>query len=167
MDGKNHCGIMLKTESYKKGIFFSMLGNLVSRLLFFLQGVMIAYYYGTESKTDVYFFSISIITLIAYVINTLDSSVLIPESMRLTEQSGKQESIKFLNVFFYLYIFIGIACTLLFFIDPVKIFSVLSRFDAETLSVNKQIIFLSIPLLMLMIITGLLGNIMASYKYFT
>ncbi|MBI3502825.1 MAG: hypothetical protein HY063_13620 [Bacteroidetes bacterium] len=158
---------MLRTESYRKGIIYSSIGNFISKFLFFLQGIMVAYYFGAQSKTDVYFYSISFITLIAYFINTLDSSVLIPESMRLSEQKGKNESMKFLNLFFYFYLLLGTLLSVVFFLEPVKIFLLLSKFDLTVLTQNNQMLLFSIPLLTLIILTGFLGNIMASYKYFT
>ncbi|MFH1004547.1 MAG: lipid II flippase MurJ [Bacteroidota bacterium] len=158
---------MFKTESYRKGIVLSSVGNFFSKSLFFLQGVVIAYYFGAQSKTDVYFYSISLLTLIAYFINSLDSSVLIPESMRLSEQVGKKESMKFLNFFFYIYLFFGVFCTVIFLISPVKFFSLLSNFNTNVLIENRELLLYSITLFTLVITTGLLSNIIASYKYFT
>lgn len=158
---------MLKIESYRKGIVLSSAGNFISKFLFFLQGIVIAYYFGGQSKTDVYFYSISLVLLVGYFINTLDSSVLIPESMRLSEQKGKTESMRFLNLFFYFYLVLGVLLSFIFFLEPVQLFSLLSKFDVNILTDNRAMLLFSIPLLTLIILTGFLGSIMASYKYFT
>lgn len=157
----------LRTESYKKGILFSGAFNFVSRLLLFAQSVIVAYYFGTEDKTDVFFYCFTTVTLIAYFVNSLDSSVLIPEAMRLREQENEEESIKFLNSFIYLYFMIGLISAIVFLLYPIEAFQLFSKFDVPVLEKNIQIILLSIPLFGLMITTNLLVNILASYKFFT
>lgn len=157
----------LKIESYKKGILFSSGFNFLSKLSQFLQSVAIAYYFGTQAKTDVFFYCYTTITLLALFINSLDASVLIPESMRLNTQENRIESIKFLNFFIYLYLFIGIVVTLVLYNAPVAILSTLSSFDTDILQQNLQIVLFSIPVFALTIITNLLSSILASYKFFT
>lgn len=157
----------LKMESYKRGIILSSGFSFLSKFLLFLQSVVVAYYFGSNIQTDVYFYCFTTITMLSVFINGLDSSVLIPESMHLSEQVSKHESMKFLNFFIYLYFFLGICISLLIYISPVNFFLTLSNFDLANLSTNKQILLLSIPLFTLMITTNLLGSILASHKFFT
>lgn len=157
----------LKIESYKKGIILSTSFNFISRLLLFLQSIAIAYYFGTQDKTDVFFYCFTTITLVAYFVNSLDSSVLIPEAMRLREQQNERESVKFLNFFIYSYSFVGLTSTVVLLFFPIEALHVFSKFGIPVLKNNLEIIFLSIPLFGFMIITNLLVNILASYKFFT
>src|SRR5690606_34757954 len=157
----------LKNESYKKGIVFSTALNLLSKFLLFLQSVIIAYYFGTEATTDVFFYCFATITLLALFVNNLDTSILIPEAMRLREQASEQRSMQFLNCFLFGYLFFGILVSTLFYIAPVDLFLILSNFDEGVLQSNSDILLLSIPLFTLSITTNLMVNILSSYKFFT
>jgi len=157
----------LRIESYKKGIFFSSAFHIVARLFTFLSSLLIAYYFGTQSKTDVYFYSYATILLIAGLMTSIDSSVLIPESMRIREQVGIEDSRKFLNLFLYFYVFIGALITLLFFINPISTFILISNFKSAVLFENKDLLNLAILLITCIIVSTFLVDILTSYKFFT
>lgn len=157
----------LKIESYKKGILFSSGFNFLSKASQFLQSIAIAYYFGTQATTDVFFYCYATIVLLAVFINNMDSSVLIPEAMRIREQSGDNASVEFLNFFIYLYLFIGILVCLGLYYSPVDILTSLSNFNKLVLEENISILLFVIPLFALTIFTNLLANILASYKFFT
>jgi peptidoglycan biosynthesis protein MviN/MurJ (putative lipid II flippase) len=157
----------LKIESYRKGIVLSSALNFVSKLLIFFQGVAVAYYFGTHAKTDIYFYCYSTILMVGTFVNSLDASVLIPESMRLREQQGTDESMRFLNSFIYLYLIFGIAASLLFLLAPVDIMSRISNFSGATLEQSREVVLLSVPVFTLLIMTNLLVNVLTSYKFFT
>jgi putative peptidoglycan lipid II flippase len=159
--------LLQKIESYKRGIIFSSGFNILSKLLLFLQSVAIAFYFGTQSKTDVFFYCTAVITLMAVFINTLDVSVLIPESMRIREQETEKESMMFLNFFIYLYLFIGLLTTFIICLSPINSFLLLSKFSKPILEQNISILLFALPLFLLMIVTTFLVNILASYKFFT
>jgi len=129
--------------------------------------LLIAYFFGTQAKTDVYFYCIATITLMAGLVTSLDSSVLIPESMRLKEQVSKQDSMHFLNFFLYIYLSIGIIATIILYVDPVSILITISNFKRDLLVNNSLILVLSIPLFTLIIICSFLVDILTSYKFFT
>lgn len=157
----------LRIESFKTGILLSTFFSFLSKLLLFLQSVVIAYYFGAGTQTDLYFYCFTLLTLLSVFVNSLDASVLIPESMRLGEQVGRLASIRFLNFFIYAYFFVGTFLTLLACISPVKIFLSLSSFDPKSLVGNEWILMLSIPLFTLMVTTNLMVNILTSYRFFT
>jgi putative peptidoglycan lipid II flippase len=157
----------LKIESYKKGIAISSAFNFISKLLVFAQSVLIAFFFGTHAATDVYFYCFATITLLGVFVNSLDSSVLIPESMRLREQEGEQASFNFLNFFILLYVCAGVAMTAILYVCPISVLLTVSNFDYTVLVANKEIILFSIPLFTLIIVTNLLVNILTSYKFFT
>jgi putative peptidoglycan lipid II flippase len=157
----------LKIESFKRGILFSSAFNFLAKLLLFLQSIVIAYYFGTQAKTDIYFYCIATVTLVCVFINSLDTSILIPESMRLKEQESKEKSVDFLNFFIYCYVIIGTVFTAILLIFPVEIFGLFSKFDIHILRENRELLLMSMPLFVLMATTNLLVNILTSYKYFT
>lgn len=156
-----------RIESYKRGILFSSGFNIVARAFAFISTLLVAYFFGTQAKTDVYFYCLATITLMVGFFTSLDSSVVIPESMRLREQDSKEDSMHFLNFFLYVYLVLGIIATVILYIDPVSILIAISHFKVDLLHDNSLILVLSIPLFTLMIICTFLVDILTSYKFFT
>jgi peptidoglycan biosynthesis protein MviN/MurJ (putative lipid II flippase) len=158
---------VFKSESYKKGIVLSTLFNITAKLLGFVTTMIIAYYFGTTDNTGLWFTLLAAILLISAFVNNLNSSVLIPESMRLSEQEGHETSISFLNFFIYGYLLIGLLITTLIWINPIKFFSFISKCSLPVLQNNQDLLFYVSLILILNIISTLLTAIMISYKYFT
>ncbi|HOX23549.1 MAG TPA: hypothetical protein PLL10_08800, partial [Elusimicrobiales bacterium] len=99
----------LRTESYKKGVVFSVLFSAFAKLLAFASSAVIALYFGAGAEADVYFFALLVISSLAYYVTGLNSAVLIPEYMHLREISGEAAGEKFLNFFVFLYAVLGAA----------------------------------------------------------
>src|SRR5690606_15378594 len=132
----------LKIESYRKGIVLSSALNFVSKLFIFFQGVAVAYYCGTHAKTDIYFYCYSTILMGGTFVNSLDASVLIPESMRLREQQGTDESMRFLNSLIYHYFIFGIVAILLFLLVSVDNMSRISYFSGASFEQSRVCVLL-------------------------
>ncbi|QOR75595.1 MAG: hypothetical protein IMW88_09650 [Thermoflavifilum sp.] len=156
-----------RAEGYKKGIVYSILFSAIAKLTAFLNIALIAYIFGTNGQSDVYFFILNAIQLISFLISVMESTVIIPESMRLREQVGKDESMLFVNYFFKLYFIIGIIVTIIIFINPLFLFSHFSGFNRALLSENKYLLYGSPLLLLLIIYSNLLSEVLSSYMYFT
>jgi peptidoglycan biosynthesis protein MviN/MurJ (putative lipid II flippase) len=119
---------VIKSETYKKGMLLSVIFNGIAKFILFILTIYIARLFGTNIKTDIYFFIYSVVLLFAAFINTIDTTVLIPESMRLREASGQDAAMSFLNYFIRLYFFIGIFFILIVILFGTKIFSILGAF---------------------------------------
>jgi len=158
---------LLKVESYRKGIVLSTGFNILNKGLVFCNSLIIAYYFGAQLKMDIYFYAYNTIVILAAFITSLNSSVLIPESMRLREQKGGQEAMLFLNFFLYAYACIALLVCLLIFLNPVGAFQTVSDFPGDSLRQQSRILYLSVPLIFLMPVTNLLTDIMTSYKFFS
>lgn len=158
---------LLRVESYKRGILVSSALNVISKLFTFGYTVVIAYYFGTQIKTDIYFYVISTFTFLALFFTAIDSSVLIVKAMEYREKATKEVAMKFLN--FFLYFFSGICLIISFIIAafPIEIFSTFSKFDLKLLEENRTVILLSIPFFFLTVINTFLTDILFSYKFFT
>lgn len=157
----------LITESYKKGIFVSVGFNLLAKALSFVTSLALAAYFGTSVGMDVYLYSLLTVTIVAGFISGLNSHVIIPESMRLREQEGEEKSVLFLNLFMYGYAALGALLTLAVLFDPVKIYLFISRFDGAQLAANSGLLYLSLPLFSLMLISNYFVEILTSRKFFT
>ncbi|HHT9107471.1 MAG TPA: lipid II flippase MurJ [Candidatus Wunengus sp. YC63] len=158
---------ILRTESYKRGIIISSGFNFISKVLFFLTNIIIAYYFGTQVKTDIYYYCLCTVSLMVCFITGLNASVVIPESMHLAVLKSKEESMRFINFFMFAYIFIGIAVSIALLVDPVDIFLLISKFETKILLSNVTILFSAAPLFILMMIATYLIDILTSFKYFT
>ena len=158
---------MLKTESYQSGILFSTFFNLISKAVLFVNSVLIAFYFGAQEKTDVYFFVFSSITFIAYFFSALNTTVLIPESMRIREKEGDKMAMAFLNRFFYLLLTAGVLFIIVAFWKPIYIYGIFSKFPEGVLEANFNLLAVGIPILGMMILTNYCTEILASVKFFS
>jgi peptidoglycan biosynthesis protein MviN/MurJ (putative lipid II flippase) len=158
---------LLRTGSYRRGIVLSSGLNFIARFLAFLNNVTIAFFFGTTTGTDVYFYAFATIMLLAGFMTGFSSSILIPESMRIREEEGEGEAMRFLNVFMYILLGLSLAFSAVFALSPVRIFTLLSNFDAAALATHRPMLLLAIPLVTLVVLTLFLTDILTSYKFFT
>ena len=158
---------MLKSESYRKGIVYSVFFNFIARGIAFLNAFVIAFYFGANSTTDLYFYILSFVTIVASFINGMDTFVLIPEAMRLRHQKSEVSSMKFLNFFLYLYFVIGVVIALVIVINPTSLYFHISKFGYPQLADNVSLLYFSAILILLVLMTNLQTSIFISYRYFT
>jgi putative peptidoglycan lipid II flippase len=154
-------------ESYKRGIVFSTSFSLLAKSLSFVTNLAVAYFFGAHLQTDIYFLSYAAVTSVALFFTSLNSSVLIPESMRLFEQEGPLRAMKFMNLFLFAYIGVGVLCTGSVLLDPIRFYQAFSRFDSSTLYSNQNLLLLTAPLPLFMLAANTMMDILASRKYFT
>jgi len=160
-------GSLLRIESYSKGIVLSSAFNVVAHSVALFTGIVFAFYFGTQAKTDVYYYALNTVLILVMFLTSLDSSVVIPESMRIAEQVNRDQSQSFLTFFLYIFGALALVVTLILFFDPIFYFRLISRFDAEILTKYSVILKFTIPLLLLQFIAQYLVDILTSYKYFT
>lgn len=157
----------IKEESYKKGTVLSVLFNIFSKGTLFLLTIIIARYFGSNIKTDIYFFVFSTMILFSGFINCIDTAVLIPESIRIREMEGEKKSQAFLNFFLVIYCFIGIVFLLFMYFFGPDLFSIISRFSAEDIALYNSYFWAGSFFFLFHILTNYLNNVLTSYKYFS
>ena len=124
---------LIKAESYTRGMVLSVLFNIISKGILFLLTIIIARYFGSDIKTDIYFFVFTTMILFSSFINNIDTAVLIPESMRLREKDGDTKAMDFLNYFLLIYFVIGILFTLSMYFFGTTVFGLISKFSENPL----------------------------------
>jgi putative peptidoglycan lipid II flippase len=159
--------LLLRTESYKTGILISTFLNILGKGVVFLNSLLIAYLFGSNENTDIYFYTLTTINLVCGYINGIDLLVIIPESMRIRERHGKEGEMRYLNFFIRLYACIGVAIALLILASPVFFYNVFSGFGGEMLQKNILILTISALIIPLQLVTNLLVSILASHKFFS
>lgn len=158
---------ILRVESYKKGILVSSGLNIINKFFAFLSTVTIAFYFGTQFKTDLYYYVIATFTSFSAFFITIDSSVLIAKAIEYKEREGQEKAMQFLNFFLYLFSGIVICISLVIAWDPVRLFAVLSNFNPEDLFRERLLIIWATPFLGFTVLNTFLTDILFSYKYFT
>lgn len=158
---------MLRPESSREGVLGSTLLNAIGQALTFMTSAVLAYYFGTQAKTDIYYYALAIFSLIAGFYSGLCSSVLIPEAMHIAEQCGKEMSMKFLNVFFWGFVGLSLCISLPILLCPVQFMVLTSRFDVEIIREHVVVVLWTLPLLTLMTVSQYLLDIITSYRLFS
>jgi putative peptidoglycan lipid II flippase len=159
--------MFLRIESYRRGIIFSTFFNVINKGFVFLNSLVIAFYFGTQIKVDIYFYAYNTILIIAAFITNLNATVLIPESMRMRTAEGESHAMYFLNFFLYGYAAFTLLICLLFLINPLDAFIAVSSFKSVGLRENSRILFLATPLIVLIPMVNLLTDVLTSYKFFS
>lgn len=158
---------LIKAETYTRGMALSVLFNIISKGILFLLTVIIARYFGSNIKTDIYFFVFSSMILFSGFINNLDTAVLIPESMRLREKEGDDKAAVFLNFFLLIYLLIGIGFTLIMYFFGTTVFGLLSKFPESAIVTYHNYFWLGSFFFIFHVLTNYLNNILTSLKYFS
>ncbi|MGD9643673.1 MAG: lipid II flippase MurJ [Elusimicrobiales bacterium] len=160
-------GGLLKTESYRSGIALSVGFSLLAKLIALASSLVLAALFGTSAEMDVYLYVFFAAALVTTFISALNSSVIIPEAMRLAGQESEGASRSFINFFLYAYGSLGAAVSGLFLISPAAAFGAVSRFEPGLLAANSGLLYAALPLFPLMLVSGYLSDVLASRKYFT
>ncbi|PKM98382.1 MAG: hypothetical protein CVU79_03465 [Elusimicrobia bacterium HGW-Elusimicrobia-3] len=158
---------LLKTESYRSGIALSVGFSLLAKLIALASSLVLAALFGTSGEMDVYLYVFFAAALVTTFISALNSSVIIPEAMRLAGQESEGVSREFLNFFLYAYGALGVAVSGVFLISPAAAFGAVSRFEPGLLAANSGLLYAALPLFPLMLVSGYLSDVLASRKYFT
>lgn len=158
---------LIKSESYKRGIVLSVLFNMISKGVLFLLTIIIARYFGSNIKTDIYFFVFATMILFSGFINCIDTAVLIPESMRLREKEGDKPAAAFLNFFLLIYFIIGALFTLCMYFFGTTVFGLISKFSAADILTYRNYFWIGSFFFIFHVLTNYLNNILTSLKYFS
>jgi putative peptidoglycan lipid II flippase len=158
--------LFFKKEDFKIGIVKSLFFNVFSKVLLFLNSIFLANNFHS-SQTDIYFFVFSTVTLISFLINGLDGSVLIPQLMRLGDEKDLERKNGLINFFLFGYSILGFLIAIVFFLGINYFWSSLSNISQIDIEENKNIFIWGAVLIPLMILNSLQTSILSSFRYFT
>ena len=156
---------ILKQSSYKSGAVISVMATLFWKFTSFANSLLIAYFFGTQLKTDIYFYLITIMGLAFAFIDNLNTSVIIPQAMYLRSQKEDSEK-PFLNVFLWGYVLLAILIIFIGAFFATDIFTLFSKFSLEYLTQNDLMLKLSFLYLASYSLCYFLLHIMNMYKLF-
>ena len=158
---------LIKSESYKRGTVLSVLFNIISKGILFLLTILIARYFGSNIKTDIYFFVFTTMILFSGFINNIDTAVLIPESMRLRQKEGDEQATGFLNFFLLLYFIIGVLFTIVMFFFGTTVFGLISKFSEADITTYRNYFWIGSLFFVFHVLTNYLNTILTSLKFFS
>lgn len=158
---------LIRSESYRRGTVLSVFFNILSKGILFLLTIIIARYFGSNIKTDIYFFVFGTMLLFSGFINNIDAAVLIPESMRLREREGNAAAAAFLNFFLCIYVVIGILFTVGMYFFGTKIFGIISKFSEADIITYRNYFWTGSLFFIFHLLTNYINTILTSLKYFS
>ncbi len=158
--------MFFRQESFSRGIFSSTLLNAVSQMLGFAGNLVVAYWFGTRADVDVYYYCAGVVFSASAFFANLNSSVLIPESMRLEGKENRAEASYFLNVFLYGYALFGIVVAAVCIVAPYASIRIVSRFHDDVIQQHGWFVAWAGALFCLTNLGQFLGEILASHRYF-
>jgi peptidoglycan biosynthesis protein MviN/MurJ (putative lipid II flippase) len=141
--------------------------NIISKGILFLLTIIIARYFGSNIKTDIYFFVFASMVLFSGFINNIDTAVLIPESMRLREKEGDEPAAAFLNFFLLVYFIIGVLFTVLMYFFGTTVFGWISKFSEADIISYRNYFWIGSLFFIFHVLTNYLNSILTSLKYFS
>jgi putative peptidoglycan lipid II flippase len=158
---------LIRSESYKRGTALSVLFNILSKGILFLLTIIVARYFGTNIKTDIYFFVFGAMLLFSGFINNIDTAVLIPESMRIREKEGNRSATAFLNFFLFIYFIIGILFTLVMYFFGSQVFGLISKFSEADILAYRDYFWAGSLFFIFHLLTNYINTILTSLKFFS
>lgn len=120
-----------------------------------------------QKSTDLFFYLYNSILIVGVFFTSMNSTVLIPESMRIRALEGEAAGMRFLNFFIYLYCLFAVVAISILALNPASFFSVVSNFGDSDLQRYRFLLYLSLPLFGMICIINLLIDILTSHKFFT
>ena len=158
----------LKIGTYKKGAVYSSAFSIGSKLTAFVMQLLIAYYLGANTGTDIYFYLFNIAILVGGLVQTLNTSILIPKAMFLRYNESSRAEMQFHNSFLYTFLLLAAGALLLFcIIGGKQAPEWIMNFPTQDIRSHISVYYLFFPLTLLIIVNLYVSEILVSFKYFT
>jgi peptidoglycan biosynthesis protein MviN/MurJ (putative lipid II flippase) len=156
---------MLSKNSYKNGVLWMLLFNILARGISFVLSVVLAKNF-LPVDTDVYLYIGYLISAVLVIVSAINLMAAGPEYIRLCENGETQKAADLNSAIVNIYLLPLLLFALLTFILPVKTYELISGFDRAQLLPVEEMLRFSGCWLILVILNNFLGNILLSRKYF-
>lgn len=157
----------LKSETYKKGAIHSSFFSVLAKGVAFVQHLLIAYYFGANTGTDFYFYLFNLVLMIGGMIQTIATSILIPQSMLLRNSVSAKAEMKYLNAFMFGFIFLIFLFIVSMGLAGSKVPELITNFPPADLEKYISIYYASLLLMILIATNMYLTEILVSFKFFS
>lgn len=110
----------------------------VGAVLNYLSFVVVAYLFGATSQTDMYFFGLSFVTVLASLVTTVFGGIFLPLYIRLLHQpDGEAVAGRFCDAFLVRLIGLAVPVVLGILLAPTIVFGLVSKFSPISLVENR------------------------------
>lgn len=152
---------------YKRGAILSSGLSMVAKGVAFVMQIFIAYFYGANSATDIYFYLFGLSALLGSIIQATATSILIPQAIYLRNNVSHKEEMGYLNAFLYSLLCIVGVLLLIGGLSGVHTMRFITNFSPEDIESNMNIFYYSLLMTILYAVNTFLSEIFVSYKYFS
>lgn len=159
--------MMFRVQSFKQAAFWSTVIGAFSQGLALLFGMVMAAIFGAQDSTDVLYYCLGVFALLSSLIQQVNVSVLVPETMRRREQTGEGDAMAFINRFLAVFCVVILAATGALLLHPASILTAISRFSIELLEQNRGLVLWLVIAFPLQMVAQILLDILVSYRFLT
>lgn len=157
----------LNSETYKKGAIHSSFFSVLAKGVAFVQHLLIAYFFGANTGTDLYFYLFNLVLLIGGMVQTIATSILIPQSMQLRLSASAKAEMRYLNSFLYSFIALILLFVFLICLAGDNVPELITNFPPEDIEKYISVYYASLILMVLMVINLFLTEVLVSFKFFS
>lgn len=156
---------MLNKNTYKKGVLWMLLFNVIARGISFILSIILAKNF-LPVDTDVYLYVWSLINVVMVIISAVNLMAAGPEYIRLCENGEHENAAKLNSALVNIYLLPLVIFSLITLVAPVETYHFISGFDYAALEPFREMLRFSGFWLVLVILNNFLGNVLLSRKYF-
>ncbi len=138
----------------------------LSKALGFFSAVLTARYFGAGTDTDIVFFTWGLFSLLAQLFQSLNSSVLLPEFVRLIHNEGLEAAAKLLGLFLTRISTLLAGITLIYCLKPEFFLGLISRFSPEEIQTSLPVLYCLAPAPLLLFSVDLFMNLVQARQNF-
>ena len=159
--------MIFRIQSFKQAAFWSTAIGAFSQVLALVFGMVMAAVFGAQESTDVLYYCLGVFALLSALVQQVNVSVLVPETMRRRAQIGEADAMAFINRFFAAFLAIILAAMGLMLHQPASVLTAISRFPAEVLHSHHGLVLWLVVAFPLQMVAQLLLDILVSYRFLT
>jgi peptidoglycan biosynthesis protein MviN/MurJ (putative lipid II flippase) len=156
---------MLNKNSYKKGVLWMLLFNIIARGISFVLSIILAKTF-LPADTDVYLYTWSLISIVLVIISAVNLMAAGPEYIRLCETGDMKGAADLNSALLNIFLTPLLVFSVITLFLPVDTYRLISGFKAEQLVPAMEMLRFSGIWLVLVILNSFLGNVLLSRKYF-
>lgn len=156
---------MLRQNTYKKGLLWLLLLNVIARGITFGLGIILAKNF-LPAETDIYLYVWSLISIVSVIISQVNLMVAGPAYITLIEKKADKQAADLCSAFFNIYTAILSVLAAMIVAAPLFAYGSISGFTDAQLEPFAPMLRISGIWLAITILNTVIGNIFLSRKYF-
>lgn len=156
---------MLNKNSYKSGVLWMLLFNVIARGISFVLSIILAKNF-LPADTDVYLYVWSLINIVMVIVSAVNLMAAGPEYIRLCETGEFKAAADLNSAMLNIYLLPLMIFSLFTLVVPVGTYHLISGFSNDELRPFSQMLQFSGIWLMMVILNNFLGNVLLNRKYF-